>query len=144
MSNPVPKELIESAGRFHGHLGPFLILGLKAGLFANEVLGKDYFKTRVIVETEPIPPCSCFADGIQFATGCTMGKGNIELRRGRSLTVLFIKGNEKLKLSLKDEILKSLKGKSSWEESEKTALKLSKRPVHELFDIRKGRLYSDA
>ncbi len=56
LKNNIPKELIESAVKFHGHLGPFLILGLKAGLYANEVLGRDPFGMKVIVETEPKPP----------------------------------------------------------------------------------------
>jgi len=136
LSSSIPKEIVDSAVRFHGHLGPFLILGLKAGLFANEVLGKDYFKTKVIVKTEPNPPCSCFVDGVQFASGCTMGKRNIELKRGQDLSALFIKGDRKLKLVLKNDVLKRLKRISSKEESEKTALNLSKRDIQELFDVK--------
>jgi len=136
LSNSIPEELLNDAVRFHGHLGPFLILGLKAGLFANEALGKDYFKTRAIVETKPDPPCLCFVDGIQFVTGCTMGKGNIELKKGSSLSVTFIKDDKKIKLSLKDDILESLKKISSKRESEKTALNLTKKLIRELFDIK--------
>ena len=135
MSNPLPEDLIENAVRFHGHLGPFLILGLKAGLFANEILGKDYFETRVIVETEDTPPCSCVVDGLQFTTGCTMGKGNIELKRGQSLHMVFTKGKKGLKLSLKGAILRSLKDTCSNKERRETALLTSKRPIQELFDI---------
>ena len=139
LTNPVPKKIIDDAVRFHGHLGPFLILGLKAGLFANEVLGKDCFKTRAIIETEITPPCSCFVDGVQFATGCTMGKGNIELRRGSSLTVLFMKDDDHLTLCLKEDILKNLKGVSSRKESEKTILNFLSKPIQELFNIRRRR-----
>ena len=64
-----------------------------------------------------------------------MGKGNIELRRGCSLTAYFIKGNKKLKLSLKDDALEDLKVTFSTEKSEKTTLSLLKKPVQELFDI---------
>lgn len=135
LSDPLREDLIDAAVRFHGHLGPFLILGLKAGLFANETLGKDYFETQVVVETEDKPPCSCIVDGLQFTTGCTMGKGNIELKRGNSLHLLFTKGKKKLKLSLKGTILKSLKEICSHEEREETALRISRRSVQELFDI---------
>ncbi|MDH5688803.1 MAG: formylmethanofuran dehydrogenase subunit E family protein [Candidatus Bathyarchaeota archaeon] len=135
LSNPLLEDLVNDAVKFHGHLGPFLILGLKAGLFANETLGKDYFETRVIVETEDTPPCSCVVDGLQFTTGCTMGKGNIELKKGHSLHLLFTKGNKTLKLSLKDTILRSLKDTYSHEDRTETALKISKRPIQELFDI---------
>ena len=134
-TNSVPKKVIDDAVRFHGHLGPFLILGLKAGLFANDVLGKDYFRTRTIVETESNPPCSCFVDGIQFVTGCTMGKRNVELRNGCSLSALFVKDDKRLKLSLKSSILQSLRKPSSKKSSENIAMDLSKRHVQELFDI---------
>jgi formylmethanofuran dehydrogenase subunit E len=133
LSNPIPKEIVDSAVRFHGHLGPFLILGLKAGLFANDVLGKDYFKTMVIVETEPTPPCSCFLDGIQFVTGCTMGKGNIKLRRGNTLRAIFIKDKRKLRLRLRGDILKNIKGINNT--SEEKTLELAKESAEELFEI---------
>lgn len=137
MSASISKRLIDDAVRFHGHLGPFLILGLKAGLFANEVLGRDSFKTKAIIETEPTPPCSCFVDGVQFATGCTMGKGNIKLKQSNALSVHFIKGDKSLTLCLKNDILASLEKGSSIEELEETALSLSKKPISELFDITK-------
>jgi len=134
MTNPVPKRVVDDVVRFHGHLGPFLILGLKAGLFANKILGKDYFRTRTIIETEPNPPCSCFVDGIQFITGCTTGKRNVELRNSRSLSALFIKDDKKLRLSLKSDILQNLKSLSP-KKSEIIAMELSKRHIKELFDI---------
>jgi len=127
---------MEGAVRFHGHLGPFLVLGLKAGLFANEVLGKDCFKTRAVVVTKPAPPFSCFVDGIQFATCCTMGKGNIELNKGDSLSVLFTKGTKTVQLRLKTYILKSLKEASLKTRLDKTAEDFSKKPVQALFEIR--------
>lgn len=72
-------RLLLLAGKFHGHIGPFLAIGLKMGMFANEVLGRNPFSTSVEVRVEPKPPRSCAVDGIQFVTGCTMGKGNISL-----------------------------------------------------------------
>jgi formylmethanofuran dehydrogenase subunit E len=133
----VPRTLMNDAVRFHGHLGASLVLGLKAGLFANEVLGKDPFRTRAIIEAEPSPPCSCFVDGVQIATGCTMGKGNIELKKGDSLAVTFMKDCERLRLTLKNEVLESLKRAPSMEESQKIAVTLAKKPIRDLFDIGK-------
>lgn len=112
-------------------------MGLKAGLFAGEVLGLDGFRTRAVVETEPFPPFSCVVDGVQVATGCTMGKGSIELRRGNSLLVTFMKDGERLRLCLKDDVLENLKSVSSLEESERMALALLDKPVQELFDIQR-------
>jgi formylmethanofuran dehydrogenase subunit E len=134
---PVSNELIKHVEEFHGHLGPFLILGVKAGLLANSLLGKDYFKTTAIVLTDLDPPRSCFVDGIQFVTGCTMGKRNIKLRKGKNVSVLFLKEGKKLRMKLKDMVLESIKGISSEEEARRASLKLLGRPVLELFEVEK-------
>jgi formylmethanofuran dehydrogenase subunit E len=133
----VSNELIKGVVEFHGHLGPFLILGLKAGLLANSLLVKDYFKTTAIVMTEPSPPSSCFVDGVQFVTGCTMGKGNIKLRKGKDVSVLFTKEGRKLRLTLKNDVVESIKSISSEEESRRVSLDLTKRSVWDLFEIEK-------
>ena len=124
---------MDEAAAFHGHLGAFLVLGLKAGLYANEILGEDHFRLRAVVKTEPFPPLSCFVDGVQVATGCTMGKRNIELRKGKSLSVTFTKGGERVRLILKEDLLESLRKVSSKEESEHIALTLVDRSIQELF-----------
>lgn len=110
---------------------------MKAGLLANSLLGKDCFKTTAIVSTDPYPPNSCFVDGVQFVTGCTMGKRNIKLKKGKHTSVLFLKEGKKLRLKLKDNVLESIKRISSEEESRRESLKLSGRPVSELFEIEK-------
>lgn len=135
MYDEITSALLNEAVKFHGHLGPFLILGLKAGLFANRVLGKDYFRTKAIVETRPSPPYSCLVDGIQVATGCTMGKGNITVREGESILIIFIKDNKLLKMKLKDDALKSLKEMSTKEDTEQKAFETINKSINELFDI---------
>lgn len=129
-------KLIQNASMFHGHLGPFLVLGLKAGLAAVETLGRDPFKTRAIVETCLSPPRSCFLDGVQYASGCTLGKGNIEVRESSCISVLFIKAGKQLKLTLRDEVLARIGIDMSSEELEKLALDLSSRGYEELFEIK--------
>lgn len=134
-SDDITSTLLDDAVKFHGHLGPFLILGLKAGLLANKVLGKDYFKTRVMVETRLKPPYSCFIDGIQVATGCTMGKVNIEIRDGNPIYVKFVKNYRVLEMRLKKEVLEDLKGMHTEEDSRRRALEIICKPTNELFDI---------
>jgi formylmethanofuran dehydrogenase subunit E len=131
----IPKGLLKEAEKFHGHLGSFLVLGLKAGLFANEILGKNIFEMHACVETEPTPPRSCFMDGIQITTGCTMGKHNIELRDGDSLIVTFTQDDQQLTLYVKPDFLKEFSKIMSMEDSKKTALSLVDRPIEDLFDI---------
>ncbi len=65
---------------FHGHLGPWAMLGYRAGLRAIRELGAPtHFGIHATVHSPAQPPPSCFADGVQFSTGCTLGKRNIEL-----------------------------------------------------------------
>lgn len=134
MKYKISEDLVNRAVEFHGHLGPFLILGLKAGLYAINMLGRDPFKMKVKVECEGKPPTSCFIDGIQYSTGCTYGKRNIELVESKNLTVTFTLNNEKLEMKLKDQILTNLKNLKS-DLAEKEALKLIDKPIEELFEI---------
>jgi len=67
-------DLINQAVTFHGHFGPFLILGLRAGLIGVNYLEKNYFELQAIVTTSPNPPVHVSLDGIQFVSGCTTGK----------------------------------------------------------------------
>jgi len=131
----VPRRLLREAVKFHGHLGVFLVLGLKAGLYANEFLGEDNVEMRAWIETEPFPPLSCFVDGIQLTTGCTMGKRNIELRNGASLSVRFTQGNHQLTLWIKPVLLERFRRITSIDESKEVALGLIDKPIEDLFDI---------
>jgi formylmethanofuran dehydrogenase subunit E len=133
----VSSEVLEGVVKFHGHLGPFLVLGLKAGLLANSILGKDYFKTRTVITTNLQPPFSCFVDGVQYVTGCTMGKGNIELRRGKPVRVRFSKEDKTLTLKVRREILDYVGSISTEKASEQASLDLLKKSAHELFEIEK-------
>ena len=47
--------LLKAAGRFHGHIGPFLAVGLKMGQLANERLGRAPIEEVVITNTLPVP-----------------------------------------------------------------------------------------
>jgi formylmethanofuran dehydrogenase subunit E len=130
----IPDELVKGAVEFHGHLGPFLVLGLKAGLLANSTLGKDCFKTKAVVITNPSPPDSCFVDGVQFATGCTMGKGNIQLRKGKGVSVRFSNEDKKLTLKLRKEVLNYVRSLLSEKETKQASLNLLNKPTYELFE----------
>ena len=129
-------EFLSRAIEFHGHLGPYLVLGLKAGLFANQTLGKDPMKTEAFIETKVTPPESCFVDGIQFSTGCTYGKGNIHLKEGKGLQVAFKREDQKLVLKLKKEIIDEIGSLPSREEAwDKLAEDLYKIETEKIFSV---------
>lgn len=130
------EELLLRAVEFHGHLGPYLVLGLKAGLFANKVLGRDPMKTEALIKIKITPPESCFADGVQFSSGCTFGKGNISLIKGKGLQVTFKKNNQKLALKLKKEIIEEINSLPSKEEAwEDLARDFYQRKIREIFEV---------
>jgi formylmethanofuran dehydrogenase subunit E len=77
-------EAIDAAAllrTFHGHLGPYVVLGYRMGRIALEELDSTgHFDLSVTVHSELSPPRSCLIDGIQLGSGCTLGKRNIEVR----------------------------------------------------------------
>jgi formylmethanofuran dehydrogenase subunit E len=87
---PLPStKLLACAARFHGHLGPWLALGLKAGLHARRKLRATPFTLTAKVFCPSRTPYTCFIDGIQFGCGCTLGKGNISHVRSPRCRVEF-------------------------------------------------------
>jgi len=133
------EEFLLKAIEFHGHLGPYLVLGLKAGLFANQIFGREPMRTEAFIQTKTTPPQSCFADGVQFSTGCTLGKGNISLTEGEGLLVTFKKNNQKLTLELKKEIIEEINSLPDQEEAwENLAKNLYQREIEEIFKVSKS------
>lgn len=76
------EELLEKALWFHGHKCPTMTLGLRLSLAAMEALGVEQRagdrELVALVELAKDHCATCFADGVQVATGCTYGKGNIK------------------------------------------------------------------
>lgn len=68
----------EEARRFHGHLGPWLALGMKMGEEALRLLeARPHFGVTVRIGCHLAPPVSCLIDGLQWMTGATYGKRNL-------------------------------------------------------------------
>ncbi len=79
------EELLRRIADFHGHLGPYVLLGFRAGQLALRTLGaKGYFDLEADVFCGNHPPLSCFADGVQLGSGCTAGKGNLRFESAPS------------------------------------------------------------
>jgi formylmethanofuran dehydrogenase subunit E len=81
-----PMVLIE---RFHGHVGPYVVLGYRSGRLAQERLGANAFKLSAQVSAGSRPPMSCFVDGVQLGSGCTLGKRNITLHEEELVEARF-------------------------------------------------------
>ncbi len=77
------QEIVHRLRQFHGHLGPYAVLGYRLGLWMLERLGcGKYFGATVTVRGPAQTPFSCMLDGLQMATGYTLGKGNLKLIAG--------------------------------------------------------------
>ncbi len=103
------KELLKKLEDFHGHLGPYLVVGWRMGEVAKEKLGKAPFETEARVKTGGETPLSCIVDGVQFSTGCTLGKGNIEITDEKKPEAIFEKEDERITVALRKNILEKIR-----------------------------------
>jgi len=74
-------DILTGALAFHGHKCWASTAGVRLGLAAMGELGVTRAGSKqlhAIIETGDYHGGMCFGDGIQFTTGCTFGKGNIE------------------------------------------------------------------
>lgn len=70
--------LLNQAETLHGHLCPFVGLGVKAGQYAMTYLNRQNTGMEEVVA---IVECNnCFTDGIQAVTGCTFGNNALIFR----------------------------------------------------------------
>ncbi|KYK35626.1 MAG: formylmethanofuran dehydrogenase subunit E family protein [Theionarchaea archaeon] len=130
----LPDSFIQQAKAFHGHLGPYLVLGLRMGLLAKNTLNGDPFTLKAEIHTQKTPPWSCILDGIQFSSGCTLGKGNIQVQEDNDIYGIFYKDSQTVKIEIKKEILDSIPHIPR-EELESYALQLATQKDKDLFDV---------
>jgi len=103
-------DLLERAIEFHGHGGPFMVIGLRMGLLALKHLDAGgWFDLRCIVTLRWRPPDSCVIDGIQSSTGCTMGKYNIEIEERDGISAYFERDDGNLRITLKKDVEKKIR-----------------------------------
>lgn len=127
------------AVNFHGHLGPYLVLGLKMGdLAVKKLKAKKHFGIKATVKGALNKPKSCLIDGIQISTGCTYGKGNIAKKNGRIIESVFrnLENNKKLSIFLRKNLLSRLDGLKGHKESEAFARELLKTNSAGLFTLK--------
>jgi len=94
------KAILQKAFEFHGHICWASAAGVRAGLAALRELGVDRAGSsgdlHCRVEVGENHGAQCFVDGVQYATGCTLGKGNIEKTGwGKLALILIDKHHEK-------------------------------------------------
>ncbi len=130
----MPEDLRRLAD-FHGHLGPYVLLGYRMGLVARKHFKGKFYGT-VFTGTEP--PVSCLIDGVQFSSGCTWGKGNLGVKEGGRPVARFYDGVKSLELSPLDSVQRKIDMVASYDAGAKLSLELHELSDHELLLIRTG------
>lgn len=131
----------EEARRFHGHLGPWLALGMKMGAEAMRLLrARPHFGVQVVAGCRAEPPISCLVDGLQWMTGATYGKGNITLQEQEEVSVTV--RNTETGAEVAMTLLPGIPGQiSRWfeeEGDEVSARRLWEMPAESLFCLQSG------
>ena len=130
------EETLRQIERFHGHLGPYVVIGYKMGEIANQILGKNPFSKHAVVWTGTQPPLSCIVDGIQISSGCTLGKGNISIKLDGIAKAQFTnKDGKKIEIILKSDVKEEIDTSVTEENMIGFSEKLYQRSDNELFDI---------
>jgi formylmethanofuran dehydrogenase subunit E len=127
MSTTVSKELLVNAVRLHGHLGPFLVLGLKMSLQAKSILGEKPEKCEV--ETISSKPFLCAVDGIKMV----IGNDTVTVREGDGLSAKF-KANGKVVVVRVKKALVEKYAEGPWKKSEEYAHEVIRTDDKRLFE----------
>lgn len=90
----------------HGHTGVYSIVGAKMGIRALEYFNVGVNNLEVTTFAGKMPPLSCFNDGIQTATGSTVGQGLLTVADSvvANPTAIFEFNGQKVKMQLKPDI----------------------------------------
>jgi len=144
-SNIPPRltSILKKAAEFHGHLGPFLAIGVRMGLVGLERTGITKENLLTVAASLPLRvPFSCILDGLQVSTKCTVGNQKLSVEDSPIIRVKFKRKDNGQKITvvlnrLTFEKLKSqlLQEKLSDEEVRKLAWKIVDMPENELFFI---------
>lgn len=135
---------LKEAEKFHGHLGPFVVIGVRMGKIAKRILNSTNSENDALQVTAELPlltPFSCVLDGIQIATQCTVGNQKLRIKNSqKEITAYFqhAEPGKALKISVNPKITEALINKlSQGFSNEKLAWEIAHTPENQLFTIEK-------
>jgi formylmethanofuran dehydrogenase subunit E len=135
---------IKNAEKLHGHLGPFLVIGVRMGKIVKRILNLNNGDESKLAATMKIPlvtPISCIIDGIQATTHCTVGNQKLKIENSKKEIAAYFKlqnSNEKLKVLANPKIVEKLMDRmSEGASNEELAWEIAGMPESQLFTIEK-------
>ena len=107
------RDILLDALKFHGHRCWASVAGVRCGLAALRTLGvkrSGGTQLHAILETGEEHGGMCYGDGVQYTTGCTLGKGNIrkEPRGKLAFTLIDKDSNRAVRVSYKPTLQKQI------------------------------------
>ncbi|MEM3576938.1 MAG: formylmethanofuran dehydrogenase subunit E family protein [Candidatus Bathyarchaeia archaeon] len=131
-------SIIKRARELHGHLGPFLVIGVRIGEYAKKTLKGEM---KVLVRVPMTTPLSCIIDGIQASTQCTVGNRKLSIEESENEIVVHFKSQKtgkSIKVYVKPQLVEELKQKlSQGIASEELAQKVASALEGEIFTVEK-------
>ncbi len=108
------QQILMDTLKFHGHKCWASTAGVRIGLAALKALGVERSGAKslhAIIEIGDHHGAMCFGDGVQYVTGCTFGKGNIEKNhKGKpALTLIDKARNKAVRVAYKPTLQKQIK-----------------------------------
>ena len=138
----IPKP-IKNAAKLHGHLGPFLVIGVRMGDAAKSRLEVDDHNShglKASVKTPLSTPFSCVIDGIQALTSCTVGNQRLKIEHSaKEISASFtVQGtNKALKILVNPKVVEDLiKEMSEGANPEQLAMKIAHMQAEQLFVLK--------
>ncbi len=92
----------------HHHMGLWSIVGAKMGVRAREILNAPFDEVEVSSSAGGKPPYSCLNDGLQVATGASIGRGTIQVSDANQSVAEFRFKQKKVTLKVKPEIAREI------------------------------------
>jgi formylmethanofuran dehydrogenase subunit E len=136
--------LIENAAKLHGHLGPFLVIGVRMGELAKrhlEVDDKSGRRLEVSIKTPLSTPFSCVIDGIQASTSCTVGNRKLKIENSTKEITAHCRLQESkktIRISVNPKIAETLiSDMSKGANAEQLAAKIANMEEEQLFVLEK-------
>ena len=133
-------DLLKSATSFHGHLGPYLVLGLRMGLVAVRTLRpREPNELSATVWTEHSPPKSCLLDGVQVSSGCTLGRGNLRVNNASQVQARFRRAKRSVLIrptATTTKLLDAISRRTTENDLRKLAVCLSSMAEEDLFVVK--------
>ena len=141
MVNRKRSATINAAQKFHGHLGPFLVLGVRMGEAAIKqfnLVGNERLDLRANVKVPLQTPFSCLLDGIQVSTTCTIGNQRLTIQNAQNIQATFTTQNKPktVKITINETLNQQLKQKQTQNKlTEEYAKEIADMPENQLFNI---------